>query len=206
MRLKPFFWLTLISIFSCAASSALAQSVPDAGQRQLPLAVGLGLSGFNPDQGHGHMAGGTLWIDYSPIRIPWYLRGIGIEAEARDLNYMRSPTLSPDLREDTVLGALIYSWPHYRKIRPYGKLSEGLGNRDDESGRGKRFNDSRTILGCGGGVEYQLRPLIWLRADYEYQSWPNVFKHPGTTIPPGRLNPQGFSIGVMYHFSHPNFR
>ncbi|MGB9408111.1 MAG: outer membrane beta-barrel protein [Terracidiphilus sp.] len=205
MGLKPYLGPTLAAFFVCAAYSALAQTVPAATESRLPLAIGAGFSGYNPDFGHGHLLGGTLWIDYSPNRVPSFLRGIGIEAEARDLNYGRSSTEWPDLREDIVQGGLIYSWPHFRKFRPYGKFSEGYGNTDYGSSTVGPYHDSRTIFSGGGGVEYRVFQRVWVRADYEYQSWPNFFKHTLTGAPPGRLNPQGFTLGAMYHFNYPHF-
>jgi hypothetical protein len=58
------------------------------------------------------------------------------------------------------------------------------------------------FLAGGGGVEYRIMPRLWVRADYEYQSWPDFFK---STVPAGRLNPQGFTVGAIYHFSRPRF-
>ena len=204
MRLMGRCGLALAGLFLCVAFSAYAQIAPAGGRFTIPFAVGAGFSGYNPDEGHGHLMGGTLWIDYFPGRVPDFLRGFGLEAEARDLNYGRSPTLRPNLREDVVQGGLIYAWPHFQDFRPYAKASEGYGNTDNESLDGLRFHDSRTIVSAGGGVEYRVLRGLWVRGDYEYQSWPNFFKHPavGTTParPPGRLNAQGFTLGFVYHF------
>ena len=211
MRLKPCSWLALAVLFVCVASSALAQTAPAATGKTIPFAVGAGISGYNPDYGHGHIVGGTLWIDYFPSRMPSFLHGLGIEAEARDLNYARSGNLRPAVRQDIVQGGLIYAWPHFRNFRPYGKFSEGYGNANGESLAGVRYHDSRTIFSGGGGFEYWVYQGLWVRVDYEYQSWPNFFKHPATINPPaparpsGRLNPQGFTVGAVYHFERPHF-
>jgi opacity protein-like surface antigen len=228
MRLKAYLGPTLAAFLVCVAFSALAQITPSATESKLPFAVGAGLSGYNSDHGNSHLLGATLWLDYSPTRTPRLLRGIGVEAEARDLNYGRSSS-QPNLREDTAEGAVIYSWPHYLNIRPYGKFLMGLGNTDygnyalDSScpdstianmGGGNadsgsatlcRYHDSRTIAGTGGGVEFRAKHSVWVRIDYEYQFWPNFFKHLMTTQPAGLLNPQGVTVGVMYHFNHPHF-
>jgi hypothetical protein len=176
------------------------------------LAIGAGFSGFNPDDGHGHILGGTLWIDYTFPRMPHYLNGIGLEAEGRDLNYGRSATLVPALRQDIAAGGVIYSWPRYRNFRPYGKFLMGYGNADEEDTKITPpgfWTDSRTITCMGGGLELRAYRAIWLRADYEYQIWPDFYKHPAYGIPPvaapaGLLNPQGFTVGAMYHFNHPH--
>jgi opacity protein-like surface antigen len=203
MRLKLYVGLALALLFVGAAYSAHAQTVPAArGPKAFsPLAIGAGFSGYNPDDGHTHLLGGTLWIDYTLPVVPHILRGIGIEAEARDLNYGRSATAEPDLREDVASGGVIYSWPHYHKFHPYGKFLMGFGNTDEEDKReGLKFHDSRTVTSFGGGLEYRAFKSIWVRGDYEYQSWPDFFKHSTPTPPAGRLNPQGFTAGAMYHF------
>jgi opacity protein-like surface antigen len=136
--------------------------------------------------------------------VPHLLRGIGLEVEARDLNYGRSATQPPDLRDDVASGGVIYSWHRFRSIRPYGKFLMGYGNTDEGSLVSTvRWHDSRTVTSMGGGVEYRAWRSVWVRADYEYQTWPDFFKHSNPAIPQGLLNPQGFTVGAMYHFGPP---
>jgi hypothetical protein len=45
--------------------------------------------------------GETVWIDYTPTRVPSFLRGIGLELEARDLNFGRTLTVPPLLVEES---------------------------------------------------------------------------------------------------------
>lgn len=207
MRLKAFFELSLALIFIFTVNSIQSQSSPTAIENKFRFAVGAGVSGYNPDYGHGHLLGGTLWIDYIPDRIPWILHGISVEVEARDLNYARSQALPGNLRQDTVEGGLVYSWPHFHDFRPYGKFSAGFGNADSETKTGLRYHNSRNFLSGGGGFDYRIARSLWLRVDYEYQSWPDFFKHPapvtGPAIPSGRLNPQGFTLGAVYRFDTP---
>jgi hypothetical protein len=210
MDLKPYLGPTLAALFVCAASSLLAQSAPAATQGNIPLSVGVGLSGYNPYIYHGHMLGGTLWIDYTLPHMPHILQGIGLEAEARDLNYFRSGDLPAGVREDTAEGGVIYSWPRYRYFRPYAKFMAGYGNADEETINYTpvtHWTDSRTITVMGGGFEYRVFRSVWVRADYEYQIWPDFFKYginaKGVIPPAGLLDPQGFTVGAMYHFSHP---
>jgi opacity protein-like surface antigen len=198
MRIKIFTSLTVAFLFVCAAGSGLAQTVPAATESNFPLAVGAGFSGFNPDFGHGHLFGGTLWADYFPNQVPQRLQGLGIEFEARDLSFDRSSTLSANLRQDTAEGGLIYSWRHFRNVHPYGKYLIGFGNTDYESGTtARRYHDSRTITAAGGGVDVKVFKRVWARADYEYQFWPDFFK---STNPSGTMTPQGFTVGAMYRF------
>lgn len=203
MRLRRYIRLAFAVLLTCAAYSALAQVVPDATQRQSILAAGVGLSDYNPDWEQGRLLGGTLWLEYIPDRMPWVLHGLGLDIEARDLNYGRS-SASPNLREDTAMGGLIYSWPHYLKFKPYGKFLAGYGNRDAERRATLlRYNDNRNILAWGGGVDYRVSRSVWVRADYEYQRWPDmVFKETSFNnfISIAPIHPNGFTIGAMYHF------
>jgi opacity protein-like surface antigen len=204
MRLKPYVGLSLALIFVFAAYQAIAQTSPAAREAKLPLAIGAGFSGYNPDWGHTHLLGGALWIDYTPNHVPDILHGIGVEVEARDLNYGRSATASPNLRQDVAEGGVIYSWPRYRNFRPYGKLERGFGNTDYESKTLVRYHDSRTVTSVGGGMEFRAARYVWVRTDYEYQFWPDmIFKN---SKPVAAVHPQGFTIGASYHFSHPHFR
>ena len=212
MRLKSYLELTLAVFLVCAAFPANAQTVPAARDPLLPLAVGAGLSGFEPDMNAGRIYGGTLWIDYSPNWVPSFLHGIGVEANARDISLGRSASQSPNLREDTAEGGVFYSWRHFRSFRPYVKGAGGYGNEDSEGvqkGKLVRGHESRTISAVGGGVELRATREIWVRADYEYQIWPDFFKHinsAGVEVgPPGLLNPQGFTVGALYHFNRPHF-
>lgn len=203
MCLRRYLRLAFAVLLSCAAYSALAQVVPEATQRRSTFAAGVGLSDYSPDWEQGRLLGGTLWLDYTPDRMPWFLHGLGLDVEARDLNYGRSSS-SPDLREDTAMGGLIYSWPHYLKFKPYAKFLAGYGNRDAKlQSPPLRYNDNRNIWAVGGGVDYQVSRSIWVRADYEYQRWPNMIYR--NFMPVAPIHPNGFTIGAMYHFGSPHF-
>jgi len=202
MGLKPYLGPTLAALLVCTAITSLAQTVPAGTHSKIPLAVGAGVSGYKPGVDQGYLLGGTLWIDYTLPHMPHLLDGIGLEVEGRDLNYGRSATQPANLREDVALGGVIYSWRRYRDFHPYGKFMMGFGNIDTSSlvTPSVRWHDTRTITAMGGGLEYRVFRSVWMRADYEYQLWPDYFKHPGTTIPSGQLMPQGITVGAMYHF------
>jgi len=207
MGLKPLISLTLATLLVCAATSALAQTEPAATKNHIPLAVGAGFSGFNTDLGEGDLYGGTLWIDYTLPRVPSLLRGIGLEAEARDLNYMRAPGVPANLRMDVASGGVIYALPRYVKFRPYGKYQMGYGNIDEGAVHSTaRWHDSRTVSSIGGGVDYRIFRSVWLRADYEYQIWPDFWKTSPTSPHGPSYTPEGFTVGAMYHFDKPRSR
>jgi opacity protein-like surface antigen len=204
MRLKLILRVILAALFMTVSFPVYSQTVPAATQSAVrPLTVGVGLSSFDPDWAHGRMLGGTLWIDYTPRWMPRILYGLGLEVEGRDINYSRSSSQPPNLREDTAGGGVVYTWYRFNKFHPYGKFLAGFGNTDHESTNLVRHHDSRTITCVGGGLEYKVDRRIWMRADYEYQRWPEFFM---ITKPAGLLNPQGITVGVSYDLSSSHFR
>jgi opacity protein-like surface antigen len=196
MRLMPVF----AALFFSAAIPLLSQAVPTATDSESPFSVGGGLSGFNPDFDHGRNYGGTLWADYRLKKTPWYLQGVGFEVEARDIMLGHSSSQPSNLAETTIGGGVTYTWRHFRNFRPYGKILWEYGNADFKTDTGSDYSQSRTTTALGGGLDYHLYGKFWLRGDYEYQRWPDFFKHSNTSA--GVLNPQGFTFGVTYHFGH----
>jgi hypothetical protein len=197
MRLKPFLGTTLAALFACAALRVLAQTVPAATENNPQLAIGGGLSSINPDWGHGRMLGVAVWVDYTPTHMPAILHGLGLEAEARDLTFGRASTVPSHMREQTIGGGLIYTWRHYRNFHPYGKFLESFGGVTWNVAPVPYRHDTRTVTSAGGGFEVHAYRQIWLRADYEYQFWPDFL---GKT-----LDPAGFTLGATYQFGRPRF-
>ena len=205
MHLKPYLGLVVASLLVLGANRAPAQAPPAASVARVPLAIGAGFSGYNPDYGNGHLLGGTLWIDYSPSWVPSLLRGVGLEVEAHDLHFGQSSSQPKNLRQDVASGGVFYSWPRYSGIRPYVNYQMGLGNQDYTVGplaAPVRIHQSRTVTSVGGGVEFRASRRIWVRADYRYEFWPDFYFH--GTRPVAQLNAQGFTIGALYHFSGPH--
>ena len=198
MGMKPYLGPTLAVLFACAAYSAPAQTAPAATKNNFPLSVGGGISGYNPDWGHGHMLGGTVWVDYTLPRVPSFLQGIGLELEARDLNFGRTETVPPLLVEEAAGGGVTYTWRHYRNFHPYGKFLGEYGGLTCNKSGPQYHHDTRTVVIGGGGLEYRALHNIWVRADFEYQFWPDLFG--GKT-----LDPKGFTVGAMYHFGRFHF-
>jgi hypothetical protein len=198
MRLKQFFVLTLAVLFVFVICPVYGQTVPAASEGSLPLAVGGGISSFNPDWAHGRMMGTTLWADWFPTRLPSYLHGFGVDAEARDLNFGRASTVPKLLTEASAGGGVIYSSRRYRNVRPYGKALLEFGGLTWGPSSTPYHHDTRTVTVFGGGLEVRAYRNLWVRADYEYQFWPDLFGNK-------TLNPSGFTVGAMYHFSRPHF-
>ena len=197
MHLKTFPGTILALLFVSSACPSFAQVVPSARQKALPFSVGGGVSRFNPDYAHGALYGGTLWFDYTPYRMPQILRGLGVEAEARDLSLNRSSTQPPNLRLDVASGGAIYA-RRATNFRVYAKALIGLGSIDFEANGQVKMHDSRTVTTGGGGIEVRAYRNLWVRGDYEYQFWPNFYQN-GTSA--GNLTPEGATLGAVYDFS-----
>jgi opacity protein-like surface antigen len=186
--------LTLAALFAVLSVPAFSQAAPAAEQGGLPLAVGGGFSDFSTDFGPIRMYGAAAWADWSFYGRPRFLQGFGLEAEARDLNYGKPASYPGKLRQDTVMGGATYTWRHFHSLNPYVKFMLGYGVVEFAAAPGTNpyyTLDSRTIYGPGGGLEYRVFRNVSLRADYEYQAWPNLF---GSKT----LDPNGFTFGAMY--------
>jgi len=176
-------------VFLAASVSIFAQVVPAATDGESPFSAGGGLSTFNTGIDGGHMYGGALWGDYRLNKAPSFLQGVGFEVEARDILLGRSSKQPSYLAEKTFGGGVTYTWRHFQNFHPYAKALF-------EYGTGAGPTMSRTVTALGGGLDYHLFGKVWLRADYEYQRWPD-YHSSGVG---GTLNPNGFTIGFTYHF------
>ena len=192
MRIK----LLILAVICLAAIQMQAQVAPSATRRvALPFEVGAGYSSFDVDWGHGRMGGGTIWANYRLTMLPSVLKNIGVEIEARDISLGGNRTQSSNFRQDTAGGGITYSWRRYRNFYPYGKFLVQLGSMDFKFPPVPTYtHDTRTVFTPGLGLEYRAYSRIWVRADYEYQFWPNLFRKNNA------LNPQGFTAGVADHF------
>lgn len=194
MRFKlvgfPILALSILSVVIPAFSQVAPEYERKGGW---PVEVGAGGVSYDVDWGHGRMYGGAAWIDYYPRFMPSFLRGLGIEGEARDIT-LDEHTTQPNMRQDTGEGGPIYAWRHFRNFHPYAKYLIGDGSVDFVSQSPTYSHDSRTIRAPGGGLELRVFRAWWMRADYEYQTWPDLL---GKT-----LNPQGFTVGFAYDFAH----
>ena len=196
MRLKLFVLMLLgVGGFLVAGSASGQVAAPYQRAKTWPISLGVGLSNYAVDEGHGRMYGGTFWVDWTPGFLPSSLRGLGLEVEGRDISLNRSST-QPNAREDTAQGGPIYLWRHYENFHPYGKLLYGQGSIDFV-GSSTYSHDTRSFWAEGGGLEYRFYGQLWLRADYEHQQWQPLL---GSNFV---FKPQGFTVGVAYDFAHP---
>jgi opacity protein-like surface antigen len=175
-----------------ATSLCFGQVTPSGFERPLALKAGVGYSNFDSDW-NGRLSGPALWVDWSFNQGPAFLQRLGIEAEARDLNYARTSPLS-GLRFDTAAAGPTYTFRGSPAIRPYCGFLVGLGSIDFPRAKGTGYShDTRTIYEPGAGVDWLIASRVRLRAAYEYQFWPDFFyRH--------TLNPSGLTLGASYAF------
>jgi hypothetical protein len=186
MRLKLF----LAGILLFTASTAFPQVAPTATQGGVPLSVGFGYSNFYTDWSKRE-SGETLWIDWNRLPLPARLNGLGLEIEARDLDWDRTGD-NPRLRETTAGGGVIYHWRHFTRVDGYAKFIASLGHIEFTNRPGDYYtHDSRVVSAPGGGAAYRFWGPLWVRGEYEYQIWPDFLHHHA-------FNPDGFTVGMNY--------
>jgi len=202
----------LVAALVAVAGPALCQTVYDASEGKLPLSAGIGVSNFDPyfaqgpapnftnepGLGHGRMWGATAWVDVG-IRYgrPW-MQAFSVEGQYRMTFTGSSSPTHPPLKEDTIGGGLTYTVRRWRMVHPYAKFLGGVGQIHFEAEplkNGGYYNrDSRGEQSLGGGVEVRCTNHLWARGEYEYQTW-------GRLLGAANLQPQGFTVGAMYHFA-----
>jgi opacity protein-like surface antigen len=208
--------LLLAALLLTTAVPVFAQVAPAGQEGGLPISVGAGFSVYNLDWGLNpsgyprYMEGVNVWADYhfTNLPLPHVLQGFGIQIEGSDISWGLPASLSNQVlhdtgenqRHDTAEGGPTYTWRKYRNFHPYGKFLYGFGSIDfpnlaPDSPATYR-HDTRTMYSGGAGLDYRVGRNIWIRADYEYQFWPDLFGRPHA------LNPNGISVGAVYDFRH----
>ena len=197
MRFKLAVFPVLAGVIFCVAVPSSSQVVPSYERKSgWPFAIGVGPVSYDPDIGHGRMYGFAGWFDIYPGKLPSFLHGhLGAEGEIRDISLGASSS-QPNVRYDTAAMGLIYVWNRLHNVRPYVKCMIGDGSVDFPRLSPTYAHDTRTFTAPGGGLEFRVKQDIWIRADYEYQTWQSLAVY-------GALKPQGFTLGVSYDFTHP---
>jgi opacity protein-like surface antigen len=187
--------VSLAAVLITSAFPAFSQVSPSGERKGLWFVVGAGVSNYDSDFS-GRLTGPAGWVDWNLDFGPSFLSGLGLEAEARDLDYDRTGNV-PNLGENSYGGGVLYTWRHFRNFHPYGKFLVEHGSVDFTLiGYPNYTHDTRTFYAPGGGVEYRAWRNVWVRGDYEYQLWPNFPTSVQT------MKPQGFTIGVSYDLKH----
>jgi opacity protein-like surface antigen len=201
MRTKLIHWLFPSALLLVLAVSTVAPAhaqVTHAGSQQgLPLVIGGGYSNFATDYGPAgtRMSAIAAWADYYLQDVAPKISGLGIEIEARDLNY-GAPFR---LRQTTGMAGVIYEWSHYYRFRPYGKFIAGQGSLDFPNNgtiTNPYTHDTYLVTAPGGGVDIRVLPHVFVRAEYQYQEWHQV-------LGPRNLTPNGITVGASWDFRTP---
>ncbi len=161
-----------------SASILHAQSEPTA-SRLGDLKIGGGLSVANSDYG-GQYTGGSAYFDFD------FLPHIGLEGQ---FHFVKD---SSDLYEKTYeVGGRYYRI--HRKFAPYAKVMYGRGVFNFPLlPNGSRANLAYNLMAVGAGVDYRVKPWLYVRVDGEYQNW---FGFENSS-----LSPAIFTVGAAYRF------
>jgi hypothetical protein len=173
--------LTRIVIFIVllwTAPGLHAQALP-AGSRLGNLKIGGGFSTANSDYGDRYNGGAAYFnFDFRPH--------IGVEGE---FHFVKD---SNDLYEKTYeVGGRYFRT--YKRFVPYAKVMYGRGVFNfPPLPDGTRANLAYNLIAGGIGTDYEIKPWLYARADWEYQSW---FGFQNSSLSPSIL-----TIGAAYRF------
>lgn len=171
--------LLALAVFLAAVAGgrcAMAQSVESANAGRPFVSVGVAASGYTLGYGDRRIIGLSAWVDADTIR------RLGFETEMRRLEYRQTA----NVHAETYLTGVRYHL-NLAGTQPYVKLLGGYGhfNFPYNYAKGSYF-----VIAGGGGVDYRLNPRWTVRADVEYQSWPQFTYGP--------MNSIGANIGIRY--------
>jgi hypothetical protein len=159
LRYCPALAAACLAVCLAASGAARAQVVPSAAAGGFRLSAGGTGSGYYLQYGEREMIGASAFVDADLIR------GLGIEAEGRWLEYHQTE----DVHVETYSVGLRYHM-NFHRFQPYAKGLIGYGDFNFP------FNFARgryLVATAGGGLDYRLNHRIHIRvADVEYQNWP----------------------------------
>lgn len=183
--LHPIRWIAALMLVSFAAS-AQGQAAPSASAPHHALWLGGEYSNFKasfPYKSDARLFGIGGFADY-------HISGqIGLEAEVRLLRFNSYHAES----EDNILAGPRYAIRSLGKLQPYAQFLAGLGHIQYPFQIG---SGNYLALAAGVGANYRISPRWILRAQYEYQLWPdspNIVNEPAH-----QLTPNGFQVGISW--------
>jgi opacity protein-like surface antigen len=179
MRLKLFPPTSLAVLLVFSAYPVWAQVTPAGVVKTIPLTVGVGFSNYDADLGSQKLAEGSDRIDGATL---W-------------LDY--DPGWLPGRLYG--LGIMVQG----RDLN-MGEFLAGFGNADFLTQYQNHYHQTRTVYTAGGGAEFDAYHHLWVRADYEYEWWPDFFitsQSLAGTAPAAKLEPNGITVGFSYHFN-----
>ena len=164
-----------------------AQAVYSGERSPVSFTVGGSVSYFDAAYGGYKVMGAVGSVNFSPFI--W--DRVGLVAEGRWL----SLNASHGFAEYNYLAGPVYRIPmsEHRMIHPYvkGLIGEGIVDFPNNFAYGRYF-----VFAPGGGVDLTLNRRWRLRADYEYQIWPQAPGIPDESVP--MMKPNGVSVGFTY--------
>jgi len=178
------------------AASLMAQSAPSATSRAVSIFAGGEFSTFNPDWGCLSASVFTCWNRHlSGIGVVadanhFLISKLGVEAEARWLHWGGPGN---GLVQSNYLVGPRYRLFRLYKLSGYGKGLVGESWMTIPGGYGSRRYFTYSI---GPTAEYNVTKRFVVRADYEYQIWPQFAGI--ATLPNHKLTPNGLSFGATY--------
>ncbi|HXS14398.1 MAG TPA: outer membrane beta-barrel protein [Acidobacteriaceae bacterium] len=178
--------LSLLLSLVLVLPSALHAQATAAATRGGIIQAGAAYTYSNEDEYPGkHLQGMTLYGTFD------LNNHIGVEGNVHLASVFKSYF---DYKENSIDGGLRWA-QHYRRFTPYAKALVGFGHATAPSPKqivGGSTPGTYFLFGLGGGLDYGLTEKINLRADFEYQRWPN--------FPPHGLTPPLLSFGAAYRF------
>jgi len=167
------FTLTILLV-AAGERSALAQSVEPADAGRAMLSVGVAASGYTLGYGDRKILGISAWVDTDSIR------RLGFEGEMRRLEYQQTA----NVHAETYLSGVRYHL-NFGRTQPYLKALGGIGHFTFPYNYAK---GSYFVIAGGGGLDYKLSRRWTVRADLEYQEWPQFTYGP--------MNSLGANVGI----------
>jgi len=178
------------------ASSLVAQSAPSATSRAVSIYAGGEISTFNSDWGCVNASVFTCWDRHlTGIAVVadanhFLISRLGVEAEARWLHWGGPGN---GLVQSNYLLGPRYRLFRFDKLSVYGKGLVGESWMTIPGGYGSRRYFTYAI---GPTAEYDVSKRLTVRADYEYQIWPQFAGI--STLPNHQLTPNGLSFGATF--------
>ncbi len=165
----------------------LAQAVAPVTPKRATITAGGYFSFGQTDYGQRHAFGPGLYADFD-YRV-WRNVGVGVEGEARFLDFLTDSSSGKGISEQNFLGGPRVTYELGRKWVPYVKFLVG-GSRFHYPNFISNQTYNYTTFAGGGGVDYKISSRLTIRpVDFEYQHW---------QFPPTGLTPWVYSAGVSY--------
>jgi hypothetical protein len=199
--------LVLAALIFLSILPVYAQVAPAAKISGLPLGVGVGITDYDPSYyeypvlvpgWNGRMIGVSVWGDY---RI---YRGFGVAVQATSL-FGNKPATNPlpgqavfgSLKEQTLQAGIIYRYHEVFKVRPFVQALAGEGRINFPSVNPFYTYEDSPLYSFGGGLEYRVWNNMFVRGQYEYQTWKGFQVNAQGQEKP--LHPAGATLGVTYY-------